>query len=251
MHRTPLSLWCLALLLSVASTVNAQGSQGVALRWNACFGEGTGLLARNFACNTNAGREVLVGSFKLSEEMTFVAGNEIVVDLTTGKPYVPSQGGPLPEWWKFRSPGTCRQSALSVGFFTESESEACRDWAGGQAVGLIGDYRIEQSGPGTARLVMASAIARENAPDLIAGTEYFSFMMLIRHDKTVGAGACAGCDTPLAIVLNSIKLIWSAPGNDRVIAGPLNGTDSHLAFWQSAVVPTHKSSWGAVKSLFR
>src|SRR5436190_20843571 len=46
-----------------ADPLHSQPHPGVALRWNHCFGEGTGAIVRSFACDTNAGLEELVGSF--------------------------------------------------------------------------------------------------------------------------------------------------------------------------------------------
>src|SRR6185369_12251151 len=115
----------------------AQPYPGVALRWSHCFGEGTGLATRTFACDTNAGSEELIGSFALGGDMADVSGNEIVVDVFTGYPYVrmpvpPSGGGPLPEWWKFKNTGTCRQTALTTAFVADAANVVCQDWALGQ-----------------------------------------------------------------------------------------------------------------------
>ena len=244
--------------LATAAPVLAQPYPGVALRWNHCFGEGTGLSARSFACDTNAGVEVLVGSFALASEVPNANGNEIVVDLADYPPYygpympVPGPGTPLPEWWKLRQPGTCRQNALSASFTADPENTVCQDWGGGQQVGGIGIYRIEDTlGPGRARIVMAVAVPMTALASLVPGVEYYSFTITIRHDKTVGTGACAGCGSTMYILLNSIKVTTSDPYNAYLLSGPLNGSDASFVTWNQSPVSTRAASWGSLKSLYR
>jgi hypothetical protein len=247
----------LALVLGgLFATAGAHAqTYGVALRWNHCFGEGTGAIVRNFACNTNSGFEELIGSFVPGEDMVNVSGNEIVVDVATGFPYVtmpaPPSGGPLPEWWKFRNAGTCRQTALTTAFVADPANVVCQDWGAGAQMGGLAAYNIDIRGPGTARILAAVAVPATALQSLHAGTEYYSFTLRISHAKTVGTGACDGCSTPMYLVLTSIGVTTSTSANDRVYSGPLNGTDSHLAIWNEAPVPTRATTWGAVKSLYR
>src|SRR5215831_17895351 len=135
---------------------------GVALRWNHCFGEGTGTNVRNFACDTNTGFEELVGSFMLVQDMADVIGNDIVVDISTaypfGTPLLPPSGPPLPEWWKFKNAGTCRQAALSATFLADPDNAVCQDWGQGSQVGGIAAYSIDYAGQGTARVRIAAAV---------------------------------------------------------------------------------------------
>ena len=238
--------------LLTAAPAHAQPYPGVALRWNHCFGEGTGLSSRTFACDTNAGFEELIGSFAIAEDMVQVSGNEIVVDLSTAPPYfLPVSGPPLPEWWKFKNSGTCRQNALSVSFVADPGNVACQDWGAGQEVGGLGAYNIDFRGPGTARILAVVAVPPTALQSLSAGTEYYSFTLRIAHIKTVGASACGGCGTPIYLTFNSIKVTTDTPANDRLYSGPLNGSDSNFALWNQSPVPTRAASWGAVKSLYR
>jgi hypothetical protein len=236
--------------LVTAATLHAQPHPGVALRWNHCFGEGTGILVRSFACDTNAGLEELVGSFALYEDMPEVSGLEILVDVSTGNPYYPP-AGPLPEWWKFVRAGTCRQNALSFSTVANPGDQVCVDWASGQAVGALGDYVIDFRGEGTARIRAVAAVPSASLGALYPGTEYYAFALRIRHDKTVGTGACAGCDVPLWIVFNSINVVTPLLANNRTLTGPLNGVDSDIAIWAQAKVPTRTESWSAIKARFR
>ncbi len=243
---------CVPLIL-LASTAHA--GAGVNIRWTDCFGDG-GAINRNFACDTNTGQHVLVCSFELGQPILQAGGNEVVVDLA-------SAGPSLPAWWLLKNAGTCRQSALSVNF-TPAPVSACQDWTGTVDGGGIGAYNIGQFGANTARLKVAMAVPLNAYTDLVAGQEYFSHNIVIRNDKTVGAGACAGCATPVCIVLQSIRITTAVPQNDRQLMVPTNGTDSNYASWQGgagvvtylgsgcpAATPTRQQTWGAVKALYR
>ena len=248
------------VLIALASALApgvAFAQSGVALRWNHCFGEGTGAMNRSFACDTNSGVETLVGSFMLPIDLAAVVGNEITVDITTSRPgaYMgyPPPGPPLPEWWKYFQSGTCRQLALSVSFVADPANVACEDWGSSQGVGLIGAYRIETAGglgPGRARLIMAVAVPQVAQANLLAGHEYASFTVQIRHDKTVGTGACGGCEVPLYIYVNSIRVVTPAPANDLWLSGPLNGYDANFVSWNAGIVPTRGSTWAALKARY-
>jgi hypothetical protein len=96
--------------------------------------------------------------------------------------------------------------------------------------------------------------------DLVAGQEYFSVNVLMNHSNTVGVGACAGCVTPMCIVLHSIKVTTPNAVNDRTLTGPSNSTDSDFATWQGGTgvpggcpgaTPVEKRTWGTLKSLYR
>jgi hypothetical protein len=122
------------------STTAAHAAQGVNLRWSSCFGDG-GTVNRNFACDTNAGTNVLVGSFELGTPLAQVSGNEMTLWLRFG-----SLG--LPAWWAFTKEGFCRQASLALGTALPPAAQNCVDWAGGQSAGGIGDYRITWTASG-------------------------------------------------------------------------------------------------------
>jgi len=262
--RTAGLLRLLVIVLGLAASgARAQG-QGVAIRWETCFGEGAAPFARSFACDTNAGEERLVGSFVSLTDMSEVTGNEIVIDICTRATRCPpplwcentalgpcTGSAPIPAWWMFRNPGSCRMSSLTMVLTPDPEPAACPDWAYGQAVGGIGAYQIGLGGPQTARLMMVKAVPPSSAAPIAAGAEYFSFALRIRHERTVGDGACAGCEQPMAIILNSINLTTPLAENNRRLVGPLNAADSDFVIWTPVPVPTRTTTWGAVKSRFR
>jgi hypothetical protein len=245
------------LMIGVCAQTSTAVAQipGLALRWDSCFSDGASHSSKTFACDTNAGSERLVGTFSIFDlVMENVTGNEIVVDLQTGPFFItdppPPAGIPIPEWWKFVSAGNCRRTSLTMAVSADPDLEVCPDWAAGQAVGGIGAYTLDSRGPGSARIIMATAVPPSNAATLFAGIQYFSFSLTIRHDKTVGAGACGGCDVPIFLIFNRIHVVTPVPASDEFISGPINGSDADVAVWTPLPVPTRRTSWGAVKSLF-
>jgi len=241
------------LLLAMSATVAA--ASGVGLRWSACLGD-AGQINRTFACNTNAGtNNVLIGTFTTNAAgLGQTSGNEVVIDLG-------SASATLPAWWSFKNAGTCRQAAMTMNFVNGSATGNCNDWALGAASGGIGAYNIGARGPNTARIVAALAVAPDNLQDLTGDTQYFSFNVVITNAKTVNG--CAGCQTPVCIVFNSINLTTPVLANNVLLTGPSNGTDADFCTWQGgagvvvggtpgcgAATATKNATWGAVKAMY-
>ena len=243
-------LCCVVLAASAASASAA----GVNLAWSRCYGECSGTVNRTFACNTNVGSHVAVGSFVAPPGVTALSGNEVVIDLQ-------SSSATLPAWWGLRGTGQCRGTgtpALSVNFLANASDGVCVDEFAGGAAGGIGAYTVGYAGnPARARLTMAIATASPGPVD--ADVEYFAFNMVINNTRTVGTGACAGCLTPVSMVLNSILLTQPfGVGNFMLSQG--NAPSSSYITWQGGRVyesgcladtPTKNSTWGSVKSLYR
>lgn len=246
----PASAIALAAILLASP---AQAAQGVNLRWDRCHGDG-GNENRTFACDTNAGAEVLVCSFVLDAPMAQVSGNEVVIDLLT-------QDDPVPPWWHFRDPGSCRTTSLRMNTFANADDVACVDWAAGNSIGGVGAYSSEIGSidPGLAarhrRIKIALAVPLEHIADLAAETEYFSCNATIDHVKSVGADACAGCTGPVCLVLSRVNVTTPSVANDGTIYAPAS-PGSNIVTWQGVgpncqLVPVKRSTWGAVKGLYR
>ena len=254
-------------LILAAPALAATSPPGVNIRWDLCYGDG-GAANKVFACDTNSGSERLVLSFVLDSPMVGVSGNEIIVDLA-------ATAATLPAWWTFKNVGTCRIAALGLNTVA-TPGPACIDWAiNGPATAGIGAYDIGVRGPNTARIKIANAVQASALADLSAGQEYFSMNVTITNQKTVGTSSCAGCDVPLCIVYQSLKLTTQVAANDRRFINGANSQDSQIATWQHAHItgvtlscgmtgcdhnfgcaafdPTsaRNSTWGAVKSLYR
>jgi len=251
-----LKFWLIMLFIAALPTAVGAQNAGVALRWDKCYGEGTGTSLKTFACDTNAGRDQLVGSFISPNDLPEVTSLEFVVDLSSA-PYFTDGGGigpPIPAWWMFRNPGSCRRSALQVDFTPDPANQVCRAWNEGQLLGGIASYSIGFAGPSSARLIMGVAAGAGVLGSVVAGTEYSSFTLTISHVSSVGSGACSGCQTGMLLVFSSIQVstpqVIGQPGFIK-LSGPLNGVDSNFALWQGYPVPTRTTTWGAVKSLYR
>ena len=247
-----------ALLLGFAllAAVPAHAARGLNLTWSRCHGEGVGTQNRTFACDTNAGSEVLVGSFVLDQPLAQVSGNEAIIHLI-------SQDDPLPAWWDMKNAGTCRQTSLAINTTEDPSDVVCADWARGNSVGGIGSYSINPPFTSidpslTSRcrvLQIALAVAPSDLQDLQPDIEYFSFNVVIDHAKTVGTGACGGCSSAVCLVFNSIKVTTPVLENNiYFFGGTTPGSD--MAHWQGtgadcALVPVKSKTWGEVKAMYR
>ena len=245
----------LGMAILLFSATAAHAAQGINLRWSSCLGDG-GSYNRNFACDTNAGTNVLVGSFELGTPLAQVSGNEMVIDLWFG-----SLG--LPAWWAFTKADFCRQASLALDTALPPAALSCVDWASGRSAGGIGDYRLNLNGFGTAKIVMAIAVPATELADLDAGQEYFSFRLTIDNAKTVGSSSCGGCAIPVCLHFLAMNLTTPDEANDRHLTTATNGTGSTMVTaWQGGqtsppnvascplATPTRRESWGAVKALY-
>lgn len=250
----PARVRSLVPVLLVLLAPAAHAGPGVNIRWDHCLGD-AGVPNKNFACDTNDGNETLVCSFELASDIAQVSGQEFAIDVFSVSPT-------LPAWWTFRNPGTCRELALAMNATDSPTAVNCPDWADGAAFGGLGAFDIGARGPNTARIHAASAMPMGIFASLVAGTEYFSASFTISNIKTVGTGACDGCIVPVCIVFAGENVTAPVAGDDVVLTGPTNFADSNIATWlgggpvggQTACprpVPTRRSTFGAVKALYR
>ena len=254
----------LALLAFSLATAPAHAQQGLNLAWLRCYGEGLGAQNLAFACNTNLGSRVLVGSFKLSTDMAKVIGTEITLQLA-------SAGPTLPAWWQFFSTGACRQNSMFVNFNANAADVVCLDYLDGQSIGGIGAYCtvafpcVGGAPPSANSAVIKAihAVQATSAMDVLAGVENFDFNLVINNGRTVGTGSCGGCSTPVCIVLNSINVVAQDNVEHRFLSTP-TVPGSNAVTWQGgggvvvgpnvgcpAATATQRSTWGSVKSLYR
>ena len=237
-----------ALLISamLLATATAASAGGLNLRWTACAGD-AGVQNRAFACNTNLGSNVMVGSFILDNNILQVNGNELVVDLTTAS-------ATLPDWWKFTAAGTCRQSSLSI---AAHDGTACPDMFTLQASMNIAAYQMGLHGTNSARILCVNAVQTSLIVDLFAAQEYGIAKWTVQNAKTVGTGACAGCTTPACITFNSANITTEAGLSDTKLTTEASAGSNYIT-WQGgtgtncpAATPTRNATWGSVKSLYR
>ena len=258
-----LSLLGLALVPVVHAAPNPAG---VDLRWSNCIADG-GTGNRSFACNANAGVDVLVCSYQTDAPIVNVNGAELTVDIRV-------DASALPLWWQFKNTGTCRNTALAMNLVANPAWVNCVDQWGGQAAGGIGLYGIGFLAANMARIRAAAAVPLSALFDVFPGNEYFVANFTISHTKTVGTGACSGCTTRACILFAKLVVTTSGGAGDRTFTQPKDGNVSHWVGWQGGVasnpqivcdadgcnyqfgcivppVATRAASWGALKDLYR
>lgn len=243
-----LLLYSAALLISHGSL--AWSSPGLNFAWNECGSAGVSAVC--FACNTNAGTVDMVGSYVAPAGVTQLTGNDVVVDIVSESPT-------LPEWWHLVHPGWCRQAAVTADFTPPPDTESlCRDQFGGPLpAGGIAAYRTNWTAnptptPNRARLVLAFGVWAPEAPPLEADVEYLSFRLRLNFTRSSGDSACAGCATPVTLVLNRINLTQPVGVGDITVSDP---ADNRTITWNPShggcYVSARNRTWGAIKSLYR
>ncbi len=251
MKKLLLSGILLALTASVAlaGTLNVNYGTG-------CWSDGTPLAAKTFACNSNSGASTIItASFIPAVAYPDWVGITAILDGHT------LTGVDLPAWWQLYNTGACRATSLSTSAdFTTAPMVTCVDPFGGLAQGGIGAYQTTLYPPpfplnvpptNRFRLKVAYGITSEYALPA-DGTEYYGFRATINNAKTVGTGSCAGCSTPLTIVLEEV-VSTSLVNGKEIITLPAG---NNCLTWQSGgpgclETPAVNSTWGQVKSLYR
>lgn len=225
---------------------------------------------KTFACNVNAGFERLVMSFELDTPMSDVSGLEYVITIRSSSPT-------LPPWWDFKNLGSCRQTSLTFLNGSQVPSLNCPDWGTSQQAAGIAAYNITAEGPGSAKIIAASAVPVSDIGTLQAATEYLAGALQIAHtnlDLHHPPLTCSGCDVPVCIVFSALTVDTQVNGIARLLN---QGTSSNspIAGWQNgdavnvvndcpgtfschtqftctlAPTPTRSPTWGAVKALYR
>lgn len=213
---------------------------GLNLSWGECGYAGA--VSKTFACNTNTGSHVLVASFAAGPGLCLV-GCWGQLDLQTS-------GAVLPAWWQFRNSGFCRQTALSGS--AEFSSPACLGiWQSVASFGVAA-YEIGLGGANRARVTASVSLPIE-CQALPGGTETGAFKLILNNDKTIGTGACPGCEENACIVFNSLHLTL----HDLTVTELDVPLDRNFVTWQGELpdcpgaTPARNRTWGAVKTLYR
>jgi hypothetical protein len=135
--------------------------------------------------------------------------------------------------------------------FTSGPFTCTDKWAGSAIGGIV--YQMTNV-PKQARLKCVMAVPPDLNFALVPNVEYYSFKLNLNSTKTVGTGACSGCSVPVCLVLNSIEVNRQVPSVDELVTNPATRA---FATWQGgipncyAATPAKRSTWGAVKSLYR
>lgn len=106
-------------------------------------------------------------------------------------------------------------------------------------------------GPNRGRFLFAPARAVSNPVAMNADVNYFAFALSFH---TALAGLCSGCTTPMQIVWNAATLS-TADDVVLIVTGPGLGTDTATTFGGGSIpggaTPTRRTTWSALKSLYR
>jgi hypothetical protein len=239
------TLWLsLALALSAGPAIAA----GINLGWHDCPGGATYALAQAFACNTNVGFHVLVGSFVAPAGVMKMGGNEIVIDTKTS-------AAAYPAWWS-SSTGLCRAASLIPSFDFTAGPFTCYDYWQAGAIGTVHMFAPPSGTTARIKGVFALPALDPRITAVPEGLHVYSFKAVITNAKTVGAGSCAGCTAEMCIVLNQITLNQPPEFGDIRITNP---AVSQYVVWQSytgwagcpLATPAKQQTWGSIKALYR
>lgn len=248
---------CVLLLLALAPSAHASG---VALRWNSC----EGVANRNFACDKSTGTELLVGSFDPPGGVNQLTGIEVILSIAAAD-------GNAPSWWQAFDAGACRRGSFAASFDVSDQSE-CDDPWNGQAVGGMGSAgpaRVSDTNipnPTGIDLYLTAAVPPSQVQGVSSGRTYAAFKIIVNHQKSNGAGACGGCDTPVCITIDAVRLAEGARDNRdgtrtalyAVITDGISsmGAMSQVATWQGGTAScgaglAKPSTWAELKSRFK
>jgi hypothetical protein len=210
------------VLLALTATVAS--AAGINMYWNDCSAAGTN--AKTFACTANTGSNTLTVSFDPPANVTMLNGIDMLVDLQ-------SASDPLPQWWMFKNPGTCRLASLGAN--TVFSSAQCTEPWAAAGNGAVSAYIAPSSATNRARLAGTVSVGGPLAGPVDPGTEYYAINFTINNAKSTGTGACAGCLDPVCLVLNDVLLSQPAgtPGGSPRITNP---RDNNFATWQGFAI---------------
>ena len=220
MRRALLSI--VSCMLTAVWLTPAHGA-GVNISWDDCGTSGTADKA--FACNTNTGSTyTAVVSFDPPAGVNQCTGLQAEIEIVSGTTSIR-------DWWR-HGIAQCRGlTGMSVDFDFTSGPSGCTDFSQGLASGNW-DYDIQFYSANSARLRVVFGVPPEDAVNLVPGTEYSAFKVILHRAKSFGIGSCAGCSEPACIILRNVQLLQPPEaGFDPVITGPVNR--DHIS-WQGS-----------------
>ena len=243
------------LMPLIALVLAAPAWAGPHLRWDAPFGHPDAQTNKNFACDTNAGEDVLVVSFWAPDSVADVRAYIVALDGSTATLQVP-------DWWRIGGTSQCRFGS-SLAFDPTPDPGWPVTALPGASMSPGYDFNYDPGGPNRFRLrfyVEADTLQ----PLLGIGPrsgEQFVCKVLLRRQRTVPVGAtpaCAGCSVPVCFSHARISVDGRGFGPRTIWEGFASIDQQHWVTWQGggphpcpAAVPTHPSSWGRIKASYR
>jgi len=234
-------------MLAAAWAPAASAASGLSLGWGDCRaagGPGTDLL--HFGCATTSNELPLFPGFVLAATVDSVISMELVIDVDVA-------ADPLPDWWRTDA-GQCRAGGWSADI---EAPPSCVDAWNTLGVASFQGWIAGTPGGSThhGRLLVAAAAVPGTLAKLDPGVPYTACRVLLRTNNTA---TCAGCDVPACLMLNSL-LIRRAPGSsvEEILLSAPESPGLTFVHWQSDTgadcqsVPVRRTTWGAVKALYR
>lgn len=238
----------IAFVTGLVAAPLAHAQSGIDLAWSDCGAYG--LAARSFACDTNSGQSVLVGSFVPGVDVPQFNGASGILEILFDTPTIS-------DWWMFNS-GGCRYgtpSALSAQFDFTGGVGCLDPWSGAASGGMI--YSPGEGGSNVALVRVMASMPASTA--LVGIEEYYFFKLVLTYSKSTGTGACQGCSDKACIIFDSMQAQVAGGSPPDAWINPIY---QDYVLWQPNLlgscppeawhpVATHGTTWGAVKSLYR
>lgn len=225
---------------------------GPHLRWNACYHDVLASAARRFTCDTNDGVESLVTSLWAPDSIPHVIGYELLLNFAAA-------GDHIPDWWSTRNAGTCRPTSMSYSLSRDPSWSTCADRFGGQIAGGIAAYQIRS--PYQFRLLTVVGVPADESVGIGPHSgETFVFTTRLNHQRTVGTPHCAGCEVPMCIAVDYVKVMQLPGEGDHRYTAHTSDDSDWFVTWQGGAgiqgdcpgaVSARNSTWGEIKSLYR
>jgi hypothetical protein len=240
-----------AMFLGAALAAGPAAGAGLSIAWQDCRPPlGGGFNNQASGCTSDIQEYPLFPSFSLSASMDSVYSMELVIDFSIAPE---SSTDPLPEWW-LMAPG-CRPNGWAA---DGAALSSCNDAWGGLGTGSFQGWITGTPGgsPRHARLLVAVGTLPQDAVTLLGNASYTACRILLRTVNTTTCGD--GCMTPACMVFNSLLVrgLHTPTDEEILISGPEIGGSDRVV-WQGgagadcAAVPTRRTTWGAVKALYR
>ena len=259
---------CGTLLIAALLAPPVAAAPGLNLGWNlACPTTAASAADMAFPCNDNTLLFTMVASVRAPAGISMLDAEELTFDLKESSSL-------LSPWWHFEdgtasTPGGCRGTTpTNVGSLSLSSSLAgastavCKNYWGTSASGAW-NWLPDVVAPGRARLQAAFGRQESTAGPLVADDQYYLARIDIDSQHSIAdptdptVYVCAGCQDGMCIVFSTCRLDQppGTPGGDiTIIAQDFR----QFVTWQGGVgtdcpaaTPTHRATWGELKSLYR
>jgi hypothetical protein len=236
--------------------VPAAATSGTNLSWGDCGSSGQ--VQESFACDTNSGTSVLYVSVVPHAALPQMNG-------AACKLYLQTDQATLSPWWHLEENG-CRgpttpdgtDGGLVTNFDFTGETGCLDPWDGSAAGGMFYQPATAGNITGPNRALIRTACAIPGSTPMNGGVEYYLTKLLFRHAASVGIGACEGCGENACILLSQVNLYQAGTIEDDYYSDSQSASRNWV-LWHTGVVtggcpaalPVRKTTWGAVKSLYR